>query len=150
MIWQSNNFEVSQKIRITLYQFNFENIQNTDNKKHCYITGDVHCIEGEEIPYFKFGYRTLELFLKDIPNDIRLFQKEGKLIVRAKISEETAHIHNLIKNQQKKSKKKSARKVIAYHSQINNFKLSLKYSKIKIIKLFIFLDKIKYSKKMEQ
>ncbi|XP_013878946.1 tudor domain-containing protein 7A isoform X2 [Austrofundulus limnaeus] len=75
---------------------------------------------GDMIPLRKLGFSTLEDYLRSIPSVVRLEYRMGELRCFASVSEETAHIAELVAKQ--KNSKKSGR------SQVVNCKMRFKPS----------------------
>ncbi|XP_041641263.1 tudor domain-containing protein 7B-like [Cheilinus undulatus] len=75
---------------------------------------------GENIPLKKLGFSKLEDYLRSIPSVVRLEYRMGELQCFAAVSQETAHIAELVARQ--KSSKKSVR------SQVVNCKMRFKPS----------------------
>ncbi|XP_018321654.1 tudor domain-containing protein 7 isoform X2 [Agrilus planipennis] len=69
------------------------------------LKADYHSITGENIPYNKLGFRSVEEFLSSVPS-IFITQSANGITVEAKEDEKTLHIANLIEKQ-KNSKKKT-------------------------------------------
>uniref|UniRef100_A0A1B6CRM9 HTH OST-type domain-containing protein n=1 Tax=Clastoptera arizonana TaxID=38151 RepID=A0A1B6CRM9_9HEMI len=66
---------------------------------------------GEPIPFKKFGFSSLEAFLRGIP-DFHIFQNHsGELMVEAKVKEESAHVSSLIRRQKSDSKRRFMRPI---------------------------------------
>lgn len=69
-----------------------------------FILGDFKTIIGENIPYRKLGYQSLEAFLKSI-SDIKISNKGGQIYVEALPNEKSYHLSKLIAQQKSSNKK---------------------------------------------
>lgn len=82
----------------------------------CCSTADYHMMTGESLPYRKFGFSSVEAFIRNIP-DITVTNKNGELYVDALPSKSTAHLTKLISHQvskQKTRRKPQAKRVIIH------------------------------------
>ncbi|KAJ8680849.1 hypothetical protein QAD02_016636 [Eretmocerus hayati] len=63
--------------------------------------------EDANIPFREFGYSSIEEFLMDIPDTVKLFMNQGNVCVRFIESEASAHVASLVSRQKKPPAKKS-------------------------------------------
>ncbi|KAK2584964.1 hypothetical protein KPH14_002552 [Odynerus spinipes] len=69
------------------------------------VNRDFKTIIGENIPFRKLGFQSLDAFLKSIPG-IRLTNKGGQTYVEALPTEKSCHLTKLVSNQKTACKKK--------------------------------------------
>lgn len=62
-------------------------------------------LAGSDIPYQKLGYKTLEHFLKSVPDVLLTFGQGGEAILNAIPRENTAHMIAMVSQQKSSSKK---------------------------------------------
>lgn len=60
-------------------------------------------VAGEHLPFKKFGYSSVEAFIRNIP-DVTVIKKNGELYVEAVPSKTSAHLTKLISRQKGKRK----------------------------------------------
>ncbi|XP_051785861.1 tudor domain-containing protein 7A isoform X2 [Erpetoichthys calabaricus] len=70
------------------------------------LQSEYRSLTGEIIPYRKFGFATLELYVRSIPSVVKLDIRSGETVCFAAICKETAHLAQLVARQ-KCSKKRS-------------------------------------------
>ncbi|XP_075167228.1 tejas isoform X2 [Haematobia irritans] len=74
------------------------------------LNRDYRDVEGQDIPYKKLGYRTLEQFLRQIPDTLLVAGTGHSALVFFVENEKSAHIHNMIMGQKKsRPRNRSAR-----------------------------------------
>ena len=79
-------------------------------------------LDGNEIPYEKLGFQTLEEMISKIPN-VQILNYQGKKVVKLIPTEETAHISKMVARQRpsKKDLRRRNFKPTNYYSP-NNYK----------------------------
>lgn len=60
-------------------------------------------VAGEQLPFRKFGYSSVEAFIRNIP-DITVIKKNGELYVEAVPSKTSAHLTKLVSRQKGRRK----------------------------------------------
>lgn len=70
------------------------------------ILGDFATIIGCDVPFRKFGYKSLEEFLQSIPSLITKKTESG-FYIDARPNEKTTHISDMVNKQKNTSKKKA-------------------------------------------
>lgn len=74
-------------------------------KRNSFLAGDYFSIMGMQIPYKHFGFKSLELLLRSIPEHVRLNTVGGTVFVDVKLDEKTKHITELVRGQKSAKKK---------------------------------------------
>lgn len=69
---------------------------------------DYHDFMGDPIPYREFGYTSLEDFLKDMPDALRVSWKNGVMCLQPVAQEASVHIQKLVSKQKVNNKNKWA------------------------------------------
>ncbi|XP_011630819.1 tudor domain-containing protein 7 [Pogonomyrmex barbatus] len=64
---------------------------------------DYHMVAGEILPFKKFGYSSVDAFVRDIP-DVSVIKKNGELYVEAVPSKTSAHLTKLVSRQKARRK----------------------------------------------
>ena len=62
-------------------------------------------LAGDDIPYQKMGYQTLEQFLKSVPDVSLLLGEGGEVILKAIPNKNTAHVASMVSKQKSSSKR---------------------------------------------
>uniref|UniRef100_A0A1B0AM32 HTH OST-type domain-containing protein n=1 Tax=Glossina palpalis gambiensis TaxID=67801 RepID=A0A1B0AM32_9MUSC len=80
--------------------------------------------EGEDIPFRRVGFDTLEDFLHSLPDTIKITGKGSQAVVNAVTSENTKHIEEMIQEQKRprKSGRRSGRAQVRSHSKSINWR----------------------------
>ena len=75
------------------------------------LANDYEELEGQGIPFQKFGYGSLHSFLASIPDTVTLKEdREGKTLVHAVSHGTTQHIEQMVKSQRKRDRRGKKRK----------------------------------------
>ena len=75
------------------------------------VSGEYRNLVGESIPYRNFGFGNLQEFLQDAQNVCRVnFGPDGSAMVHGLGSEDTFHIHDMVKRQNSSKKLKPQRR----------------------------------------
>ncbi|XP_011192994.1 uncharacterized protein LOC105218853 isoform X2 [Zeugodacus cucurbitae] len=85
------------------------------------LNRDYRSTEGQQIPYQKLGFQTLESFLRSIPDTVNVYGSGPIASVGIVLNQKSAHIHHMVCEQKKtRNRPKSAKhKIIpvrAFHS----------------------------------
>lgn len=100
-------------------------IPNPDGISFGRLRGDYRDEEGQEIPYQKFGYTSLNSFLaKEMADTVYFgYCKDGTQVVKAYIDDKTAHVQALVKGQKKTKKRPNGSsggfRPIGSHNRLN-------------------------------
>lgn len=73
------------------------------------FTADIKCLEGFEVPYRQFGFKTFKDMVVQTPG-IDTYTMNGDIYCKIKVTAENQHIIQMVQGQ-KGAKKKSSRKV---------------------------------------
>lgn len=86
-------------------------------------------LTGSVLPYRKLGYSTAEDMFRDMHDVVRISFDQGQMVVRARETEETEHLHRLVERQSmsNKDKKVLQRRKLQARRQPSNFS-TMQYS----------------------